>query len=278
MLMIPKCNLHTHTVFSDGAHTPEEVVQEAIRQGLHTIGFSDHSYTAFDEEPCRSPEQLTLARTEILKLKDQYSGQIRILCGLEQDFYSEPSIEEYDYLIGSVHYVLRNGLYHAVDLSADAVRKSVAEHFGGDIYAYTKAYYETVAQVAEKTSCQIVGHFDLVEKFNEKDSMFSTNDYRYRRPMIDALDELLRRDVIFEINTGAISRGYRTTPYPSPYVLRRIAEKRGRVMLNSDAHRKEDLTVAFETAVQYAKSCGVGGFTVLGEHGWELLPMRALSR
>ena len=35
---------HIHSTFSDGANTPEEIVQEAINRQMTTIGFSDHSY------------------------------------------------------------------------------------------------------------------------------------------------------------------------------------------------------------------------------------------
>ena len=40
-------NLHTHSVFSDGKSTPEEIVIEAIKQGLKVIGLSDHSPVPF---------------------------------------------------------------------------------------------------------------------------------------------------------------------------------------------------------------------------------------
>lgn len=273
MLFYPKCNLHTHTNLCDGADSPEEIVMEAIRQGMHTVGFSGHSFTPFDAGYCMSPEKNDVYRAEISRLKTVYGDRIHVLCGLEQDMDSPDPAEGFDYVIGSVHYVFRDGVYHPVDHSEAAMRQSVQQAFGGDIYRYTKSYYESLAQVVKKTKCQIVGHFDLVEKFNQDERMFSVDDYRYRRPLIDALDELLRQDVIFEINTGAMSRGYRTTPYPSPYVLRRIAEKRGRVMINSDAHKKENLMFAFGDAVRYARSCGIGGFTVPTEHGWEIRPI-----
>ncbi len=277
MVYYPKCNLHTHTSFCDGKDTPEEIVREAIRQGLQTLGFSGHSYTAFDADYCMSPESTQAYCEEIERLKNVYGEQIRILRGIEQDLYSEEQARSFDYVIGSVHYVLRDGIYHSVDLSAEDVQRNVRESFGGDFYKYAAAYYEAVAQLPKKTNCDIIGHFDLIEKFNEGDRMFATDDYRYRRPMMDALDELLRRDVIFEINTGAMSRGYRSLPYPSPYVLRRIAEKRGRVVLSSDAHTRESLTFAFEDAVRYARSCGIGGFSVLTERGWEVLPLNSKS-
>jgi 3',5'-nucleoside bisphosphate phosphatase len=37
-----KVDLHTHTVYSDGAHTPAELVQMAHRNGLSTIAITDH--------------------------------------------------------------------------------------------------------------------------------------------------------------------------------------------------------------------------------------------
>ena len=41
-------NLHTHSIFSDGKSTPEEVVVEAINQGMKVLGFSDHSPVPFE--------------------------------------------------------------------------------------------------------------------------------------------------------------------------------------------------------------------------------------
>lgn len=269
----PRCNLHTHTVFCDGENTAEEMVQAAIADRMELLGFSGHSYTPFDLSCCMSPENTDAYRAEIARLREAYRGQIRILCGIEQDFYSPEPATGYDYVIGSVHYLWAGGSYLSVDESRESFCRAVEEQFGGDVYRLTACYYETLAQVGYKTGCDIVGHFDLVEKFNEGDCLFSTSDYRYRRPMLDALEQLLRQDVIFEINTGAMSRGYRSTPYPSAYLLRRIAEKRGRVMLNSDAHSKNALMWKFDEAAQYARSCGVGGLTVPGEHGWQVIPL-----
>ena len=44
---IPKQNLHTHTIYCDGANTPEEFVKAAIESGFEGIGFSSHSYQYF---------------------------------------------------------------------------------------------------------------------------------------------------------------------------------------------------------------------------------------
>ena len=115
----------------------------------------------------------------------------------------------------------------------------------------------------ERTGCDIVGHVDLITKFNDQVALFDSADKRYRSVALDAVDYLLSKDRIFEINTGAISRGYRKTPYPEDFLLRHIAERGGRVMLNSDTHSVENIMFGFAEATEFAKACGVRELTVL---------------
>ena len=49
-------DLHTHTTYCDGNDTPEDMVKEAIKKGLLTIGFSGHVYLAHGEDYCMSRE------------------------------------------------------------------------------------------------------------------------------------------------------------------------------------------------------------------------------
>ena len=81
-------DLHMHSVYSDGKNTAEEMIQEAIRLGLDTVGLSDHSHAKFDE--CGMTAEGTKAyRTEMAELKREYAGRIQVLCGLERDYYSD---------------------------------------------------------------------------------------------------------------------------------------------------------------------------------------------
>ena len=61
---------------------------------------------------------------------------------------------------------------------------------------------------------------------------------------------------IFEINTGAISRGYRSTPYPAPELLRHLYAIGGRITVSSDAHSAAAICCAFDKAEALAQSCG----------------------
>lgn len=84
-----KMDLHTHTNYSDGRDTPEEMIRAAIALGLETIGLSDHSYMSFDESWCIPKSCIEAYRAEIRSLAEKYKGQIRVLTGMEQDFYSD---------------------------------------------------------------------------------------------------------------------------------------------------------------------------------------------
>ena len=202
-------DLHMHTTWSDGQNTPEEMIEEAIRLGLETVGISDHS----SGDPCgMTLEQSVEYRAEMDRLKEKYAGKIRVLCGLERDYMTD-DFADYDYTIGSVHWLrMPDGHRISIDWTPEKLREGAEKYFGGDFYALAEAYYATVAKVVEVTKCDIIGHFDLVTKFIEVDPAFDTRDPRYIKAWKQAADALLKTGKPFEVNTGAISRGYRTEP------------------------------------------------------------------
>lgn len=256
--MIPMCNLHTHTTYCDGKNTPEEMIQEAIRLGCHTIGFSGHAPADLwnHETWCMDRDKLDSYRDELISLKKKYASQIEVAIGLELDYYSsKPNWVEYS--IGSVHQLKVGTIEIPVDLEYESLERLILKIYGGDFMKFAKDFYTLSADVANRTGCDIVGHFDLLTKFNEKYRYLDESSSSYRSMALEALDAVMQKDVLFEINTGAISRGWRTTPYPAPFLLKRIAEKKGRVILNSDAHSVKHLLFDFEASVEYARMCGI---------------------
>ena len=246
-------NFHTHTTFCDGENTPEELAAEALRLGCPALGFSGHSYTSFDSTYCMSLEGTQEYCRRVRALKEQYAGRLQVYLGVEQDFYSDTPTHAYDYVIGSVHYLKKDGQYLTVDHSREWLLRDVERHYGGDVYAYIEDYYDTVAQLYERTGCQIVGHFDLVTKFIEQGELFDTSHPRYRAAVLRALDCLCRHDVVFEINTGAIARGLRTSPYPEPWIREEIRARGKRFIRNSDCHKKELLLRAVPGSTGYRR-------------------------
>ena len=268
-----RCDLHVHTDRDHGRHSAADMAAQAVRQGLQTLGLVGHAAMQF---PCSYAMTLPNEAAffaETARLKQTLAGKLALFCGIELDYYSLPAAYPYDYRLGSVHYVRPGGHIVSVDSDPLDLEQDVAEHFGGDWLNLCRLYYETVADLGPTLHPDIVAHFDLVTKFNEGDRFFSTEDPRYRRLALDAVDALLPLDPIFEINTGAISRGYRTAPYPALFILRRIREGGGRICLSSDAHDTAHLLCGFDAAAQLAKSCGFDSAWTLGQGGFVEIPL-----
>ena len=239
-------DLHTHSTYSDGKASPEEVILAAIDKGLSEIGLSDHSYTFFDESYCMKKDRIAAYKAELAALKKKYEGKISVLCGVEQDAYSAESTAGFDYAIGSAHYLKVGEGYFPLDEAEKDFVALCEKSFGGDYYALAEAYFALVSGFADRKDISIVGHFDLIAKFNEGGKLFDEGDPRYLAAAKAAIDRLLRAGKTFEINTGAMARGYRTVPYPAPALLAYIKEQGGKTMLTSDAHTPEKVAFGFD--------------------------------
>ena len=249
-------DLHMHTVFCDGKNTPEEMVLSAMEKGLECIGFSGHSYVDFDPECGMDEKNAALYFAEVARLKEKYAGKIRILCGVEQDCFSTVPTDMYDYVIGSVHYLRINDntqqggyVYVAVDDEPEMLLNAMQRYFDNDPYKMAQNYFDLETQVADMTGCDIVGHFDLISKFNEKYHFMDEKDPRYIKAWRKAADRLIHQGRIFEINTGAISRGWRTVPYPDQQMQEYIGSAGGRFILSSDSHEAGNIGFGFYSII-----------------------------
>ena len=105
-------NFHTHTTYCDGKNTAEEMILAAVNQGFTALGFSGHSHTSIDPSYCMTTADTRRYIDEIKALRKKYADKIRIYIGLEADLYTdETDLSEFDYTIGSVHYVEVGGVY-----------------------------------------------------------------------------------------------------------------------------------------------------------------------
>ncbi|MBO4360207.1 MAG: histidinol-phosphatase [Eubacteriaceae bacterium] len=238
---------HMHTRYCDGRSDMESMVLSAVEMGLECVGICTHSYTWFDESYCISRENIPGFISEARELKEKYGDRIRVFCGVEQDFYSEEDTDGFDYVIGSVHYMKAGEKYLPVDEDALVLRSILEDDFGGDPMAMARCYFETVSRVFERTRCDIVGHFDLITKFSERDPILDTSCPEYVLAWKAAAENLLASGAVFEINTGAVSRGYRSGPYPAEDIISYLKERGASLIMSSDAHRPEDIAFGFGT-------------------------------
>lgn len=247
-------NLHTHSTFCDGKNTPEEVVLSAIEKGFCSIGFSGHGYTAFDHTYCMKDTKGYMS--EINALKEKYKKDIQIYLGVEEDaFYPEPR-DEFDYVIGSSHYFLIDGKYYPIDSNPDCFNKCM-EMFGSDVKTLSESYYSRFCEYILKHKPDIIGHFDLVTKFDElDDGGCFLNNPEYLQIAEKYLKIAMQSGAIFEVNTGAISRGYRTSPYPQENLLHILKKADTGLTITADSHAKDTICFGFDDAKAMLKEIG----------------------
>jgi len=256
-------NLHAHTIFSDGQHMPEENVLAAIEKNMISIGFSDHSFTAFDRRYCLRKANIPAYIREIRRLQKKYEDQIEIYLGLEHDGYTELEDRElYDYILGDCHYVKVDGSYYSVDHAKTEQWAAIEKYFGGDAIAYSKAYFNGYVECTRQHRPDILGHFDLTTKFGFVDETSEV----YRDAATEAMLACLEVTPLVELNTGAISRKIRTVTYPATFLLREILAHDGKIILTSDSHAIENLDFYFDESIELLRSLGYESIVQLRNH------------
>ena len=253
-------NLHTHTLYSDGKHSVRENIESAIEKGMVSLGFSDHSYTEFDLSCCIPKERIGEYISEVRRLGREYSDRIEIYLGYELDgFSSLENRELFDYVIGDIHYLRTCEGIKSIDQSPTVYLENVQRFFGGDHMALARAYYETYAECISENRPDILGHFDLVTKFGYIDE----GAPEYRKMALETLDACLEVCDLVEMNTGAISRGYRREPYPAIFLLDEIKARGGRIILSADSHNKNNLICCFDECAELLRSRGFNSIVAL---------------
>ena len=260
-----KVNYHTHSNYCDGKGALEDYVLEAIKRGFSSLGFSGHA-------PIKEANDWTMANLDVLKnyldridrLKVEFEGEIRIYKGLEIDYYPDENRFDYfkkfnlDYCIGSLHmlYVDDKNYYCSVDESVQEFKRVLLEDFNSSIENFVRTYYRTLRDMIKQGGFDILGHFDLIKKFNKDFSFFTEKEDWYIDEVMKTLDLIENTDLIVEVNTGALSRGVQDTPYPSKWILRECYRKGIKVCLNSDVHAPENIECFFPEALNILRDVG----------------------
>ncbi len=251
--MLPLSNVHTHTIFSDGADTVEEMALAAIQRGFVSLGVSDHGRSY---DPVGMAEEGAYC-AEVRRVKEKYAGQIEIALGCEHEaFTCDADLSLYEYVIESVHFLCSDGVYTQVDDSAAVLRRAIDRFYGGDPYAMCRDYFDRVNRSMLQPEADIVGHIGLISKFHEQQPLFDHQDRRYVRYAAETIALAAERDLLVEINSGAMSRGYRSAPYPYPEQLKLLKELGGRITITTDCHRAQWIDYGMDASLALARAAG----------------------
>jgi len=240
-----RASYHNHTVFSDGAETPEAFLGVAQAHGVDILGFADHYYRQSAEDEV-APEWALQPRLEeryfeVLGDLASRSKDVEIRVGMEFDWldgsgaWLRPMAEDprLDYTIGSVHFVGKE----SIDTSR-AFWESLTPEGVNEVI---RRYWIAVREMAESGLFMIAGHIDLVKKF----AFYSSEDIT---PLVrEALDAVKAAGMVVELNTSGWAKDCQEC-YPDEAILRACRHREIPVTISSDAHRARFVCANFARA------------------------------
>lgn len=259
---------HTHTplcMHAEGA--PEEYVKQALALSLTEYGIADHAPVL--PEPFDDWRMLHAQLPEYFQWVERAraaAGEMQIRIGLECDWL--PGCEEWiqslreeaewDYLIGSVHYLADQWDFDNP--------KWLGRWAETDVEEVWRQYWRTYAEMVKSGLFTIHGHPDLIKKFGYKPS----GDLRkYYEETVEALAD--SRGAM-EINTAGWYKQC-AEQYPARDFLEMCAEAKVPLIISSDAHAPAEVGRDFTKAQEVAQACGFTGTVLIQKeeftfHAW----------
>lgn len=256
---------HTHTVYSNhGQGHPRELAAEAVERGLLALGFSEHfplpeGFTEPSEGSSNMHwDQIEQYIQEVREAQAEFGDRIKLLLGYEVDYLPaaeaamRANLAKYpaDFYVGSIHVVDHFRSDHEnwlIDFSPEIFQEGVEDN-GGIEAVYTR-YYQLIRDFAQSYSHQIVGHLDLIKRFNQGGRFFDAQSEHYLSQVEATLDTLKATGKIVEINTAGMFKGVGEL-YPGEPILQMMLQRRIPVCLSSDAHRPHHVAREFSSTWQ----------------------------
>lgn len=242
-----KTNFHTHTIFCGHAHNlPIDFLDKIEELEIETLGFSEHAYVDVPgfKHTIKTPRAMNKYYKEVMKLKEK--TDIEVLAGLEVDYfpkfnsYYKKLNEKFDYLTLSIHFVEFNGALPY------GTRFNYIEEM--------KLYCEYMEEGMKTGLFVFVNHPDLflndhMNEYRETDEIKKCENF--------IIDKAIEYNIPLELNITQFKR------YNNLYgknnirddFWTRVGEKGAKVIVNFDAHDKEELNLNYYNLVMdYAKN------------------------
>ncbi len=216
-----RANYHTHTTRCHHAvGTEREYVEQAIREGLTVLGFSDHVPMPYKSNIRMDQSQIEDYVQTLLSLREEYKDSIDILIGYEVEYSLKyfdnmmNAITQYpvDYLIQGQHFVPDevHGVYEGAPTSDEKILKD---------------YVDFTIEGMKTGLFSYLAHPDLVN-FHGDDKTY----LKHMERLITAANDL---DLPLEVNMyGFIDK----RNYPSSLFFDLASKMESRFVIGCDAH------------------------------------------
>lgn len=240
-------DFHMHTRVSfDGRDTAVNMARAAVNAGMHEICFTDH----MDYDPKDSNHKLNFAAADYAREYDNLEiPGLTIRRGFEfgmlpdncEQFQHDLQLRNWDFVIGSVHFVDGKDVYYP-------------EYWEGKTYehAVLQGFEETLTCVKHHDGFDVLGHLTYLGKCTANPVKKPILYRDYREVVDEIMKILVDKGIGMEFNTSGLNScgAY----LPGPEYLRRFKELGGEIVtVGSDAHHSNRVGQYCCDAVQIVK-------------------------
>lgn len=275
-------NYHSHTNYCDGSSQPDRYIEEAIKNNLPAYGFSSHAPVNFPTNWCIPDKSIDNYLSEIQRIKELNKDEIEVYLGLEIDFIPEIagrskhilSDISLDYFISSIHFVdtFEDGTPWNIDTSYELFSNGLEKIFNNNIRKAATRFFELTRQMIIEEQPDIIGHIDKIKMFNVKGNYFRESEKWYTEQVDLTINTLKEYNTIVEINTRGYYRYGQADLYPGEKILKKLVKANIPLMINSDAHKPDEIIMGMPYAAKILKKFGVKSIYVLRSGKWREFP------
>lgn len=243
----------------------QAVIERAIEAGFTHYGLSEHCPRYRREDLFAGEEELgpqgladafAAYASHAFALRERYADRIEILVGFETERLPPADwatrmreirqSAPFEYMVGSVHDVEGTCIDYKPELT-----RAFAEQLGGTEELQIR-YFDAVTDLVETLEPEVVGHLDLIRKFDGPNAHFSP---RVHTHIERALEAVRAHGGVLDVNCGAYRRGL-SPVYPLPEILARARRMDVRVTLGDDSHGAHDVGIGLDACMQAITTAG----------------------
>lgn len=247
-------DMHVHTDNSpDGVHSPMFICEQAIKNNLGAIAFTDHCEvdTYYKD---KYNNMVFHSFFECSKAKVAFRGQLLVLIGLEVGQPTSDTIladeivneKPYDFILGSIH--TPKG-YNGKDI------KDI-EYNEIDVYRFMEEYFRELSEVANWKGCDCLSHVTAPMRRIQGRYEIDFDYSKIQTATDNLLKEVISNGKAIEINTSGLRQPIGRT-MPEEAIVKRYRELGGtKITVGSDAHKAPDVGAGLTEGILIAKRCG----------------------
>lgn len=248
------CDYHVHTIYSDDSvYKMEDVINDGIKKGINELCFTDHvdygikrdvddplGPVYLNGQPISNVDYPEYYK-EYLYLKEKYKDQMTLKFGLEFGIqvHTIPKYDAlfkqypFDFIILSIHQV-DDLEFWTGDYQKGRTEKEYYERYYQELYDVVNLYHDY----------SVLGHMDLIKRYDDHDSYDSFNNHK---EMITQILKIVIKDGKgIEINTSSVRYEIGDLT-PSRDILKLYLKLGGTIItIGSDSHQEDHLGAYIE--------------------------------